>query len=263
MDNSAILPSAENLLDPKNGDIIFKLPDLPDIVDKEEISKETIDEKKQRLFNLRLKLNKIRDENEEAIREEQREEKETPSVLKKRKRFELKKQEKEEEEKLKEQGIDPKRKKNLEISAEEAEKIKSKRKKRKKNKNYAWCTYTPEYALSSYEKRVKNLNKIKKANKVIKKNKAKYSGKKKLSSEEAQFSILENDNTKQESIDLMSNELYDLIEKREKLKINTFHEDKDVTYINKRNKNFNEKLERSFNKHTVDIRQNLERGTAL
>lgn len=37
----------------------------------------------------------------------------------------------------------------------------------------------------------------------------------------------------------------------------------DVSYINKRNKHFNEKINRNYDKHTAEIRQNLERGTAL
>ncbi|KAL3823640.1 hypothetical protein ACHAXA_005621 [Cyclostephanos tholiformis] len=37
----------------------------------------------------------------------------------------------------------------------------------------------------------------------------------------------------------------------------------DVTSINERNKRFNEKISRNFDKHTAEIRQNLERGTAL
>ena len=37
----------------------------------------------------------------------------------------------------------------------------------------------------------------------------------------------------------------------------------DVSGINKRNKRFNEKIGRNFDPHTADIRQNLERGTAL
>ena len=40
-------------------------------------------------------------------------------------------------------------------------------------------------------------------------------------------------------------------------------EGEDVGYINKRNKNFNEKINRTYDKHTAEIRQNLERGTAL
>ncbi|KAL3790036.1 hypothetical protein HJC23_011392 [Cyclotella cryptica] len=37
----------------------------------------------------------------------------------------------------------------------------------------------------------------------------------------------------------------------------------DVSYINDRNKRFNEKISRNFDEHTAEIRQNLERGTAL
>ena len=37
----------------------------------------------------------------------------------------------------------------------------------------------------------------------------------------------------------------------------------DVTSINDRNKFFNKKIKRAFDKYTVEIRQNLERGTAL
>lgn len=43
----------------------------------------------------------------------------------------------------------------------------------------------------------------------------------------------------------------------------TFDEDADVSYINERNRIYNEKLERSFKAQTLEIKQNLERGTAL
>ncbi len=43
----------------------------------------------------------------------------------------------------------------------------------------------------------------------------------------------------------------------------TFHEEKDVTYINKRNEVYNKKIERAFDPYTAEIRANLERGTAL
>ena len=41
------------------------------------------------------------------------------------------------------------------------------------------------------------------------------------------------------------------------------YEGEDVTSINERNKHFNKKIKRAFDKYTVDIRQSLERGTAL
>jgi pre-mRNA-splicing factor SYF2 len=43
----------------------------------------------------------------------------------------------------------------------------------------------------------------------------------------------------------------------------TFHEERDVTYINKRNEVYNKKIERAFDPYTEEIRANLERGTAL
>lgn len=39
--------------------------------------------------------------------------------------------------------------------------------------------------------------------------------------------------------------------------------DVEGSYINKRNKKLNEKLSRNYDEHTAEIRQNLERGTAL
>lgn len=37
----------------------------------------------------------------------------------------------------------------------------------------------------------------------------------------------------------------------------------DVDFINDRNAVFNKKIKRAYDKYTVEIRQNLERGTAL
>ncbi|RYP65283.1 hypothetical protein DL769_006362 [Monosporascus sp. CRB-8-3] len=40
-------------------------------------------------------------------------------------------------------------------------------------------------------------------------------------------------------------------------------DDGDVTYINEKNKQFNQKLSRFYNKYTADIRDSFERGTAI
>lgn len=42
-----------------------------------------------------------------------------------------------------------------------------------------------------------------------------------------------------------------------------FREEKDVDSINDRNEHFNKKIERAFGKYTLEIKNNLERGTAL
>jgi pre-mRNA-splicing factor SYF2 len=62
----------------------------------------------------------------------------------------------------------------------------------------------------------------------------------------------------------LSNEMKRRIEKQAKKKRERIEfEQTDVTYINQRNKRFNQKISRNFDKHTAEIRQNLERGTAL
>lgn len=43
----------------------------------------------------------------------------------------------------------------------------------------------------------------------------------------------------------------------------TFYEEKDITYINERNRKYNQKLERNFSAYTKEIKSNLERGTAI
>ena len=54
------------------------------------------------------------------------------------------------------------------------------------------------------------------------------------------------------------------ITKRSKYSRRRTHvDDADISYINERNKKFNEKCERFYGKYTEEIRGNLERGTAL
>lgn len=56
----------------------------------------------------------------------------------------------------------------------------------------------------------------------------------------------------------------DRISKREKYsRRRTFDEEADIDYINERNMKFNKKLERFYGQYTAEIKQNLERGTAV
>ena len=59
-------------------------------------------------------------------------------------------------------------------------------------------------------------------------------------------------------------ELDDQAERRAKWsRRRQFWEAADVDYINERNKVFNDKIKRAFDPYTREIKQNLERGTAL
>jgi pre-mRNA-splicing factor SYF2 len=61
----------------------------------------------------------------------------------------------------------------------------------------------------------------------------------------------------------LAKELHRRIEKQKKKRDRVEFEAEDVTFIDKRNKMFNKKLARTYDKATAEIRQNLERGTAL
>lgn len=68
----------------------------------------------------------------------------------------------------------------------------------------------------------------------------------------------------EDRIDKMVKELKDRDEKRNSFsRRRRFHEEKDIDSINDRNEHFNKKIERAFGKYTLEIKNNLERGTAL
>lgn len=67
-----------------------------------------------------------------------------------------------------------------------------------------------------------------------------------------------------EAIDNLVKSVEDQIAKRNKYSRRRMHnDDADIDYINERNAKFNKKLERSYGEHTTEIKQNLERGTAV
>jgi pre-mRNA-splicing factor SYF2 len=66
------------------------------------------------------------------------------------------------------------------------------------------------------------------------------------------------------AIDSMVQDLGQQIEKRKKFsRRRTHNDDADIDYINEKNARFNKKLERYYGEHTTEIKQNLERGTAI
>lgn len=68
----------------------------------------------------------------------------------------------------------------------------------------------------------------------------------------------------EDKIDRMVQELKDRDDKRKSFsRRRRFHEEKDIDSINDRNEHFNKKIERAFGKYTLEIKNNLERGTAL
>lgn len=71
-------------------------------------------------------------------------------------------------------------------------------------------------------------------------------------------------NVSKAGMDRMVAELEEGAKRREKFsRRRAFNEDEDVSYINERNRIFNKKANRAYEAYTLEIKQNLERGTAL
>lgn len=67
-----------------------------------------------------------------------------------------------------------------------------------------------------------------------------------------------------EALERLRNDVLEREEARKKFSKHRLGENSgDVDFINEKNRQFNKKLRNAFDKYTVEIRQNLERGTAL
>jgi len=67
-----------------------------------------------------------------------------------------------------------------------------------------------------------------------------------------------------EAVDNLVKSVENQIFKRNKYSRRRMHnDDADIDYINERNAKFNKKLDRFYGEHTAEIKQNLERGTAV
>lgn len=66
------------------------------------------------------------------------------------------------------------------------------------------------------------------------------------------------------AVDKMVTDLEHQISKRKSFsRRRTHNDDEDIDYINERNSRFNKKMERFYGQYTAEIKQNLERGTAI
>lgn len=153
-------------------------------------------------------------------------------------------------------GEDPRRAALLQVSAIDAEK--ALRNKTTKNPDEGFSTY--EHAtIRQYNRLVKNMKVMDKEEYDKCKRKygdAFYGG--------ANTILHGMHQDKKEAVDNMVQDLEQQISKRQKYsRRRTHNDDADIDYINERNAKFNKKLERFYGEHTAEIKQNLERGTAI
>lgn len=159
-------------------------------------------------------------------------------------------------EEAKQKGVDYDRIKLLGVSALDAEKVD--RKKSKKNPDIGFSDYEAQTA-RQYNRLIKNMparDMVKYDEQKRKQGDAFYGG------PNAILHGLHKDTPT--GIDNMVKDLDQQIQKRKKFsRRRTHNDDADIDYINEKNARFNKKLERFYGEHTSEIKQNLERGTAI
>lgn len=210
-----------------------------------------------RLRELKLRRNEARKLNHAEVVEEDRRNKLPTNWENRKKRAEWELAEMERRKACEADGEDYDRVKLLNISAADAEKM-ERNKKRKMN---------PDEGFSTYEEATARQNR--KLTKMIQPNHEEYERQRRELGDETFYAGV---NTilpgkikdTPEGIQRMVDDLEKQREKSKKFHRRRFHnENKDVDYINERNSNFNKKADRFYGKYTTEIKQNLERGTAV
>lgn len=156
-----------------------------------------------------------------------------------------------------EKGIDYDRVKLLSVSALDQERIDKIKKRNKKIGDQGFADYETQTA-RQYQRLVKAMPP---------KNLERYNEQKEMFGEDFYSSnpILEGAHKDSKSaVDSMVKDLEGQIEKRKKFSRRRMHNDEaDIDYINEKNRRLNKKLAMYYDSHTSEIKQALERGTAI
>ncbi|CAH1788015.1 unnamed protein product [Owenia fusiformis] len=214
-------------------------------------------ERMNKLKELQMKRNQARKLNHQEVVEEDQRNKLPANWDQKRRRLEWESDEAKLKAECKEQGKDFDRVRLREVGADDAEKWE----KKKKKKN-------PDQGFSDYE--AATFRQYQGLTKQIKPDKDEYTREKEKLGEafypgvDTMGVAKGGHKDSEEAIDKLVTDIDKQQAKRAKFSRRRAHdEDDDIDYINERNMKFNKKLERFYGSHTAEIKQNLERGTAV
>jgi len=209
----------------------------------------------KKLFDLRLKLNMARKANQLAIVAEKKREDapEEPRGVSKQKWFEEKKRKVGKQ--LEANGLDMSKAYMLDTQEDAETKYK---KWEKKPAPFGWDVFNQKSLYNGYKKRAKN----------VEVNHEEYAQARATDPDflrdGASLQYGKQVELPEANIDRMVKELEDRGKNRKEFsRRRKFHDERDIDSINDRNEHFNRKIERAFGKYTVEIKNNLERGTAL
>lgn len=211
--------------------------------------------RKKKLFELRLKMNEARKANQSAMVAEKKKTEAPPESRGMSKQKWIEERKKKIGKLLDANGLDMS--KAYMLDTQESAEVKYK-KWEKEPAPAGWDVFNQKTLYDAYKKRTKNVavdvdeyNRMKEADPEFYREASslQYGKAPKLSDDK---------------IERMVKELKDRDEKRQSFsRRRKFHEEKDIDSINDRNEHFNKKIERAFGKYTLEIKNNLERGTAL
>ncbi|XP_053476368.1 pre-mRNA-splicing factor syf2 isoform X1 [Ictalurus furcatus] len=213
------------------------------------------EERLRKFRELHLKRNEARKLNHQEVVEEDKRLKLPSNWEAKKARLEYELMVDEKKKECAARGEDYHRVKLLEISAEDAERWE--RKKKKKNPDPGFAGYA-EAQLRQYQRLTRQ----------IKPDMESYERQREECGEDfhpTSNSLIHGMHVpSREAIDRMQEDVDKQIEKRAKFsRRRAYNDDADIDYINERNAKFNKKAERFYGKYTAEIKQNLERGTAV
>lgn len=209
-----------------------------------------------RLRNISLKRNEARKMNHQEVVEEDRRNKLPTNWEAKKRRLEWEEEQEKRRKEAEAAGEDYEKVKLLDEQADDAEKWEKYKKKK----------HNPDHGFSGYE--AATHRQYQRLTKLMKPDALEYSKEKEKMGEAFYPTVdtlgVTDHKDSEENVDKMVNDLERQIEKRGKYsRRRAFDPDEDIDYINERNKKFNQKLERFYGKYTAEIKQNLERGTAV
>ncbi|GJN39325.1 hypothetical protein PR202_gb28436 [Eleusine coracana subsp. coracana] len=212
-------------------------------------------EKQRKLFELQLKMNEARKANQQAmVAEKKRMEPRGESRGVSKQKW-LEDRKKKIGKLLDSNGLDMS--KAYMLDTQETAEVKYK-KWEKEPAPHGWDVFNQKTLYDAYKKRTKNIEVDMEAY-----NKAKESDPE-FYRDASSLQYGKVSKVPEENIDKMVKELKDREAKRQSFsRRRKFNEDKDIDSINDRNEHFNKKIERAFGKYTLEIKNNLERGTAL
>lgn len=219
----------------------------------------------RKLFELRLKMNSARKANHQEVIEENKRKHADPREEARLKAAEHKKKEEQLRKEAEERGLDPESAKLLNTTIAKSERVSG----GKKKKYFDWDVFNDDSQHRSYKKSLKQLPKSKRAatnnegeaetsavsQQVLAPNEA-------LTASDA---LLSNEHVpRDQAVNRLVDALHVRAVKRQKFsRHRPEHPDADIDYINNRNKEFNKKISRHFDQYTTEIKQSLERGTAI